>query len=111
MLSHQTISYCFAQHANSHQSAQSNEKNNAMGGGTVLIDIENLSIKLMILWNLVNLGPRFQSITRWQKWEVLSIMLLSLAKPKLGYKKSPKIQLRRKRNTKKREKQDKFLTT
>jgi hypothetical protein len=82
-----------------------------MGGGIVLIDIENLSIKLMILWNLVNLGPRFESITRWQKWEVLPIRLLSLAKLKLGYKKSPKIQLRKKRNTKKREKQDKFLTT
>jgi hypothetical protein len=82
-----------------------------MGGGIVLIDIENLSIKLMILWNLVNLGPRFESITRWRKWEVLPIMLLSLAKPKLGHKKSPKIQLRRKRNTKKRVKQDKFLTT
>jgi hypothetical protein len=41
-----------------------------MGGGIVLIYIENLSIKLklMILWNLVNLGPRFESIIpRWQK--------------------------------------------
>jgi hypothetical protein len=82
-----------------------------MSGGIVLIDIENLSIKLMILWSFVNLGPRFECITRRQKWEVLPIMLLSLAKPKLGYKKSSKIQLRRKRNTKKREKQDKFFTT
>jgi phosphoglucomutase len=72
--------------ANSHLSAQSNGKNNAIGEGIVLIDIENLSIKLMILWNLVNLGPGFESITRWQKWEVSPIMLLSLAKLKLGYK-------------------------
>ncbi len=39
------------------------------------------------------------------------ITMLSLTKPKLGYEKSPNIQLRKKRNRKKREKQDTFLTT